>query len=330
MFDAAHHGAQNAGIPGRVDRSYPGPDRIGVGEHPSVILADIASRPRSGAHIIVVANEKGGVGKSTMAFHICVGLAEKGHRVAAIDLDRRQQSLARTLDNRAGTARRLKVNLPSCVFSALENQSGAMLCQEISRIGWDADFIVIDAPGHDSAVARRAIAMADTLATPVNSSFVDLDLLGRFDPVSMRLKGPGCFSTLVNELRAERARRNMKPLDWVVVQSRTRHSGSHNQARIEKALRKLSTSIGFRLGHGLSERVAYRELFLLGLTHLDLRRIPDLARTQSQARGEIVQLLTDLDLPESPRAFEEEEAMPMLSQLLEDMPIGQRAANEAA
>lgn len=330
VFNNAQNDVATARIRDRMARSTSGAYRGDDGEHPSVILADIVERPRNGGHIIVVANEKGGVGKSTMAFHICVGLAEKGYRVAAIDLDRRQQSLARALDNRNGTARRLRIELPSPVFTALETQSGSMLCQEISRIGWDSDFVVIDAPGYDSAVARRAIAMADTLATPVNSSFVDLDLLGRFDPVSMKLKAPGCFSMLVNDLRAERARRDMKPLDWVVVQSRTRHNGSHNQQRIDKALQFLSTSIGFRLGHGLSERVAYRELFLLGLTHLDLRRIPDLARTQVHARGEILQLLADLDLPETPRDAEDREtaASPLFAQLLDEMPVGKRAVGE--
>lgn len=330
MFDTVNYGAKGAGMLAKIATAYPASIRED-GEHPSVILADIASRPRASGHIIVVANEKGGVGKSTMAFHLCVGLAEKGYRVAAIDLDRRQQSLARALDNREGTARRLGIALPSPVFTALENQSGAMLCQEIARIGWGCDFIIVDAPGHDSAVARRAIAMADTLATPVNSSFVDLDLLGRFDPVSMKLKAPGCFSMLVNELRAERARREMKPLDWVVLQSRTRHHGSHNQHRIDEALQYMSTSIGFRLGQGLSERVAYRELFLLGLTHLDLRRIPDLARTQVHARGEILRLLDDLDLPEAPLGIVEEAdgaASPVFEQLLDEAPLDERIAGE--
>lgn len=329
MFNSANNDLKSSGNPVRRAPSTSGAYRGDDSEHPSVILSDIVERPRSCGHIIVVANEKGGVGKSTMAFHICIGLAEKGYRVAAIDLDRRQQSLARALDNRSGTARRLQADLPIPVFTALENQSGAMLCQEISRIGWDSDFVVIDAPGHDSPVGRRAIAMADTLATPVNSSFVDLDLLGRFDPVSMKLKGPGCFSMLVNELRAERARREMKPLDWVVVQNRTRHAGSHNQQRIDAALQFLSTSIGFRLGQGLSERVAYRELFLLGLTHLDLRRIPDLARTQVHARGEILQLLADLNLPEVPDqdAAGYDKAAPLLSHLVEGAYLGDRIAD---
>ena len=82
------------------------------GEHPRVVLADIASRPRPPAKIITVANEKGGVGKSTVAFHLAVALADTGHKVLALDLDRRQQSLTRAFTNRSGTAKRLKVRLP--------------------------------------------------------------------------------------------------------------------------------------------------------------------------------------------------------------------------
>ena len=52
------------------------------------------------AHIIVVGNEKGGAGKSTVTMHIATALARMGHRVGAIDLDLRQQSFARYLLNR--------------------------------------------------------------------------------------------------------------------------------------------------------------------------------------------------------------------------------------
>src|SRR5258708_15243031 len=41
-----------------------------------------------------------------------------------------------------------------------------------------ADVIVIDTPGRDDPVARAAILRADTLVTPMNDSFVDLDLIG--------------------------------------------------------------------------------------------------------------------------------------------------------
>ena len=268
------------------------------GEHPRVVLADIAGRPRSQARIITVANEKGGVGKSTVAFHLAVALADTGHKVLAIDLDRRQQTLTRALTGRGGTAKRLGVALPLPRHLLLTQQSGAGLCQEVARAGSDCDYIVIDAAGHDAPIARRAIALADVLVSPVNSSFVDLDLLGKFHPVSNQLLGPGCFAVMIAELRSARSELGLPALDWLVVQNRKRRETSRNQDRVESALRQLAPRLDFRLGAGLSERVAYRELFLLGLTHLDLRRIPQLARTKVTAAGEVLALLGDLALAE--------------------------------
>lgn len=273
-------------------------DVSGEGIHPLVVVQDILSRPRPQGHVIVFANEKGGVGKSTLAFHCAVALCDAGHKVAAIDLDRHQQTLTSALANREATARSLQVDLPRPRHAVLHNQSGAQMSQEIARIGSSCDFIVIDAAGHDSAIARRAIAFADTLVTPVNSSFVDVDLLGKLDPVTMHLKEPGHFGRLVNELREERVRCGMVPLDWIVMKNRARSAEVRQQVRIDQALERLAGRIGFRIGQGLSERVAYRELFLFGLTHLDLKRIPRLARMQARTGEEILRLVADLALPE--------------------------------
>lgn len=271
-------------------------DSVIDGEHPRVVVADVATRPRGQARIITVANEKGGVGKSTVAFHLAVALADTGHKVLVIDLDRRQQTLTRTLVARGGTAKRLGVRLPLPRHILLMQQSGAMLCQEIARAGWDCDYVVIDAAGHDSPIARRAIALADLLVTPVNSSFVDLDLLGRYHPVTNRLLGPGCFAAMVAELRQARIDAGMPALDWLVLQNRRRPDNSRNQSKVDRALTRLAAQFDFRLGVGLHERVAYRELFPLGLTHIDLRRIPEFTRAKVAVAGEVMHLLDDLDL----------------------------------
>jgi chromosome partitioning protein len=267
-----------------------------LGDESLIISRELNSRAETSAHMITFANEKGGVGKSTIAFHCCVALCNAGYRVAVIDLDYRQQSMARALENREGTARRLKIDLPSPKYIALNQQSGALLNQEIARIGWDAEYVVIDVAGHDSPVGRHAIAMADTLVTPVNNSFVDIDLLGQFDPTTMQLKRFGSFARLVQELREVRDHRGKPPVDWVVVQNRLRRLGSHNEHRVADALAELSTKAGFRLAPGLGERVAYRELFLLGLTLFDLKYIPDFARAQPAAKAEMSELIAELRL----------------------------------
>lgn len=282
-----------------VDFGAAGRGRAGFEEHPRVTIADVRDRPRpAAAQIITVANEKGGVGKSTLAFHIAVALADVGYKVLAIDLDARQQSLARALLYREGTARRLKLRLPLPRQLLLNQPSGAVLAQEIARAGWDCDYVVIDVAGHDSAVARRAIAMANLLVSPINSSFLDLDLFARFDAVSGALQGLGCFAEMVGSLRQARRDAGMADLDWLVLPNRKRRDNSTNQQRFDAALAELARRIDFRLGSGLAERVAYRELFQHGLTHLDLKRVPQLARTKAVATCEVLALLDDLRIAE--------------------------------
>ena len=267
------------------------------GEHPGVVLHDVASRPRPNGHVIVFANEKGGVGKSTLAFHTAIALSDAGKKVAVIDLDHGQATLSGALINREATCRLLKVGLPTPRYVAFSQSSAACLSQEIARIGSDCAYVLIDVAGGDSPIARRAIAMADTLVTPVSNSFADIDLLGQFDAITLRLKRLGRFSRLVEGLRRARTDARLPDLDWLVVPNRSRHTGSSNEAIISTALAKLSAKAGFRIAHGLGDRVAYRELFLYGLTHSDLKRIPNLGRVKANARDEISQLLIDLQLP---------------------------------
>lgn len=268
------------------------------GVHPSVILRDVASRMRPRAHVIVFANEKGGVGKSTLAFHCAVALSNAGKQVLAIDLDRRQQSLETVLTNRDATASSLQLDFPRPRHLVLQKQSGAMIHQEIMRAGPQCDFVIIDAAGHDSPIARYAMGMADTLVTPMNGSSMDLALLGKFDPVTRKLKGPGCFAELVLGLREERARRGMQPLDWVVIKNRIRDSEARQQDHVDNALSQLGATLGFRLGRGFKERVAYRELYTFGISHLDRKHFPGLTRCHTPTTDEILHLVEDLQLPE--------------------------------
>src|SRR5947208_10270716 len=133
-------------------------------------------------HFIVFANEKGGTGKSTTAVHTAIALAASGHRVGALDLDSRQRAMTRYLENRDATMRRLEQELPKAVYEVLEDHSDAGLSATIDRLSKDADVIVVDTPGRDDAIARAAILKADTPVTPMNHSFVDLDLTGHVHP----------------------------------------------------------------------------------------------------------------------------------------------------
>jgi len=266
------------------------------GEHPSVVLNDVLKRPKINAEIIVFANEKGGVGKSTLAFHTCIGLARAGHQVLAVDLDRRQRSLARALEHRAATARSLGVNLPSPTSLVLQQHSCAFLMQEITRVGAGCDKIVIDVAGHDSPIARRAIALADKLITPVNATFVDLDSLAHFNPATMKYTGMGQFAATVTALREGKAERGYKPARWTLVKNRVRKSEKKQLERFDKAFGKLADKFDAQLAPGLAERVAYRELFMFGLTHADCRDLPSMGNCSVRPTVDVGALLSKLAL----------------------------------
>src|SRR5690606_17012761 len=81
-------------------------------------IATLMTKPAP--HRIIFANEKGGTGKSTCAVHFAVALASMGWRVAGIDLDPRQRTFHRYLENRENTARRRGIELPTPRFEVFE------------------------------------------------------------------------------------------------------------------------------------------------------------------------------------------------------------------
>jgi chromosome partitioning protein len=249
------------------------------------------------AHIIVFANEKGGVGKSTTAFHTCIALCNANETVAALDLDLRQRTLGRALDMRAQTALDYGAQLPSPRHLILKQANEAGLETEIRMAQIDCGFVIIDVGGHDSPLARRAIFMADTIVTPVNDSFIDLDMLGHIDAKTGELKTLGPFARLVEHLKDPSIVQRQRALDWVVMQNRSRSLASKNERKFVGALEKIAPVAGFRLIPGLRERVIYRELFPLGLTLFDLKTITDVGRAQPSALKELAAMLEALELP---------------------------------
>jgi chromosome partitioning protein len=265
-------------------------------EHPAVVLRDLERRRRGPAQVIVFANEKGGVGKSTLAFHCAVALAHGGASVLALDCDHRQRSLHKLLEARGGTARTLKIALPTPRHTVLDRQSGAMLIQEMERLGAECDFVLIDLAGHDSPIARRAIALADTVVTPINCSPADLDALGSINPVTGRFRHAAPFAEIVTALREERLARGGSAFDWVVTKNRVRHCEHRLLAMVNRNLGTMAERLGFRALAGLTERVGYRDLLPFGLTQLDLRFIPDIGAARSANLRELRELIEGLHL----------------------------------
>jgi len=115
-------------------------------------------------HVLTFANEKGGTGKSTTAVHVAVALAAQGRSVAALDLDSRQRTLGRYLDNRLATVRRLGLELPMPAHDTFDPAKGESLDDAMKRVGAGSDFLIVDTPGRDDPYARQAIVQAQCSA----------------------------------------------------------------------------------------------------------------------------------------------------------------------
>lgn len=239
---------------------------------------DSSVSPR--VRVIVVANEKGGSGKSTVAAHIAVALMKSGQSVATLDLDFRQRTLTHTIDNRLVWARQKGKDLPTPTHfcfdeetefkTADEETAGARLFADtLASLAADHDYIVIDTPGHNHYLGRLAHAAADTLITPLNDSFVDLDVLASVDPDSLGVTGISHYAHTVADARAERKAAGKADIDWIVLRNRLSSLSSRNKRLVGAALEDLSRQLGFRSIEGLAERVIFREFYPRGLTALD-------------------------------------------------------------
>jgi chromosome partitioning protein len=263
--------------------------------------------------VIVVGNEKGGAGKSTIAIHLISGLLHAGARVAMLDLDLRQQSVGRFFENRRAWLKAAEAAAPAPVDHGLGVQ-GAVLAKgsdeealarfedAYGRSHAEADFLVIDTPGGDTAVSRAAHGRADLIVTPMNDSFVDFDMLGQVDPVTLDLKRPSLYSETVWNSRKARAAADGKSIDWVVLRNRLAPTEARNRRRVDERVQALSRRVGFRVGPGLRDRVIYRELFPFGLTVADLSptiRPVAMSLQHVAARQELRALMSFLGLPDS-------------------------------
>ncbi|SLN37203.1 division plane positioning ATPase MipZ [Roseisalinus antarcticus] len=262
------------------------------------------------AHIIVVGNEKGGAGKSTVSIHVATALARLGHKVGILDLDLRQKTLGRYMDNRLAYLEKTGLDLPTPSYHELpeidqaalgpgENVNDHRLSAAVAGLEPDSDFILIDCPGSHTRLSQVAHSLADTLITPLNDSFVDFDLLAHIAMDGETITGPSVYSEMVWNARQLRAQAGLEPIDWIVVRNRLGAQQMVNKVKMEKALDKLGRRIGFRTAPGFNERVIFRELFPRGLTLLDLRDIgvKGLNISNIAARQELRDLMRALTLP---------------------------------
>ena len=254
--------------------------------------------------VIVVGNEKGGAGKSTIAVHLAVALAHEGGKVAVLDLDQRQQSMAHFFTNRARWIAANAVELPQP--QRLDETADAADLEARLDVAEGFDFVVVDTPGADTDVSRTAHQRADLIVTPMNDSFVDFDVLGVVDPITLDLVRPSLYSETVWEARKVRAAERGRSIDWVVLRNRLASAEPRNRKRVDERVAALSKRVGFRTLPGLRDRVIYRELFPFGLTVADLssgvRPVP-VSLGHVAARQEMRVLMSDLRLSAAPGAI---------------------------
>jgi len=274
--------------------------------------------PQKRAHIIVVGNEKGGCGKTTTTMHILIALLRLGFKVGSIDIDSRQRSLSRYIENRRKTMEREGVSLPipqhivvtrspfNVAEEAQEDERDRFF-QGLRRLA-SCDFIMIDSPGNDTYLSRVAHSYADTVITPINDSFVDLDVLATIDGETMKIIRPSIYSEMVWEQKLAKAKRDGRSLEWIVMRNRLSNLDARNKRFMKRATEELARRIGFRLAPGFSERVIYREMFLQGLTVLDVMDVGGNSKvtlSHIAARQEVRDLLKMLRIPEVDRRINE-------------------------
>jgi len=264
------------------------------------------------AHVIVVGNEKGGAGKSTISIHLTVALLKAGYRVASIDLDTRQQTLTRFFENRRSWSASAgwPVELPHhCAMARGESadlrkneaHEFASFAAAIGAVEHGYEFVVIDTPASDSYLMRLAHSLADTLISPLNDSYIDVDVFSRVNHDRKQRGAVAHYADLVIEARRKRQLVDNGVIDWVMVRNRMASLANNNARQIAISIAKLGAELRFRVADGFHDRVIFRELFPIGLTALDAiehgAQKGALTSSQQSAREEIEGLVEALQLP---------------------------------
>lgn len=206
--------------------------------------------------ILVIGNEKGGVGKTTLATNLAVIAAHAGRDVLLVDTDIQgsAQAWATTRDENDITPR-----IPTI------SKFGKGLVRELKGLHERYDLIIVDAGGRDSVELRSALVVADTLVAPVQASQFDLWALERLSETVTQAQG------LNPDLSAS-----------VVI---TRASPNPVVSEIKEAGAFLSEFEGLPLARAvIRDRITYRRATREGMAVTELRPV------DSKARTEIMQL----------------------------------------
>jgi len=185
------------------------------------------------------------------------------------------------------------------------------------------EFIVIDTPGSVQHLSLIAHGIADTLITPINDSFVDLDELVAIKRSDLEPQ-PSVYAKTVRRALEARCKVSGCATDWIVVRNRLEEVESSNQRQVTQALDVIRATLGFRIARGLRERPVYREFFAAGLTVFDpvegFKGTAEANRRILVARLEVQNLIREIGLIEDyaeleDKAFHEIEHLSRLCEL---------------
>ena len=115
---------------------------------------------------------------------------------------------------------------------------------------------------------------------------------------SLNILHPSTYSEMVWDEKKHRVMRDNGSIDWIVLRNRLSSINSRNKEEMERVLSALAKRIGFRLVAGFGERVIFRELFLNGLTLLDMKESnTSLTLSHVAAKQELISLIEMIQLP---------------------------------